>query len=485
MSTDKEVLIKEYLKGIHEDNAAVFAGAGLSAASGFVNWKMLLKEAAEELGLDIDKETDLISLAQYFFNKNGRQRLSQLVIDNFSAEAQINENHKILAQLPIDTYWTTNYDRLIEKSLTDAGKNPDVKIAQADFALLKPKRDVIVYKMHGDIERANETVLIKDEYETFHDKNQLFSIGLKGDLISKTFLFIGYSFEDPDLEFILSRIRVLLGQDGRKHYCFFKKVNRNDYSHLPQDEADEKFRYDSIKQELKCADLKRYHIIPVLVEKYEDITEILKTILERYSRSKILISGSAEEYSQFVEDDNSAQMFIHTLSHRIVKAGFKIASGFGLGVGSAVINGSLDFVYSTNKRKIGDYLILRPFPQYATNGEDLKYLWDQYRRDFISDVGCAIFIFGNKIVDGQTIDADGVRKEFDIAVAQGVKVIPIGATGYMSKVLWKEVTTNFDKYYNDFPALKPDFEFIGDATQDHQQIINRVIKIITTLKNGR
>lgn len=485
MSTDKEVLIKEYLKAIHEENAAVFAGAGLSAASGFVNWKVLLKEAAEELGLDIDKETDLISLAQYFFNKNGRQRLSQLVIDNFSAEAQINENHKILAQLPIDTYWTTNYDRLIEKSLIEAGKNPDVKIAQTDFALLKPKRDAVVYKMHGDIERANETVLIKDEYETFHDKNQLFSIGLKGELISKTFLFIGYSFEDPDLEFILNRIRVLLGQDGRKHYCFFKKVNRNDYNHLPQEEADEKFRYDSIKQELKCADLERYHIKPVLVEKYEEITEILKTILQRYSRSKILISGSAAEYNQFVNDDNDAQMFIHTLSHGIVKAGFKIASGFGLGVGSAVINGSLDFVYSTNKRNISDYLILRPFPQYATNGKDLKDLWDQYRRDFISDVGCAVFIFGNKDVDGQVLDADGISKEFDIAVAQGVKVIPIGATGYMSKTLWEEVITNFDKYYNEFPTLKPDFEFIGDATKDHQQIINRVIKIITTLRTGR
>lgn len=485
MSTDKEVLIREYLKAIHEDNAAVFAGAGLSASSGFVNWKVLLKEAAEELGLDIDKETDLISLAQYFFNKNGRQRLSQLVIDNFSAEAQINENHKILAQLPIDTYWTTNYDRLIERSLIDAGKNPDVKISQADFALLKPKRDAIVYKMHGDIERANETVLIKDEYETFHEKNQLFSIGLKGDLISKTFLFIGYSFEDPDLEYILSRIRVLLGQDGRKHYCFFKKVNRNDYRHLPEEEANEKFRYDSIKQELKCADLERYHIIPVLVENYEDITEILKTILERYSRSKILISGSAAEYSQFSEDDNNAQMFIHALSHGIVKAGFKIASGFGLGVGSAVINGSLDFVYSTNKRKISDYLILRPFPQYATNGKDLEDLWDQYRRDYISDVGCALFIFGNKIVDGQVLIADGVRTEFDIAVAQGVKVIPVGATGYMSKILWNEVISDFDKYYSDFPSLKSDFEFIGDATQDHQHIINRVIKIITTLKNGR
>ncbi len=485
MTTDKEVLIKEYLKAIHEDNAAVFAGAGLSAASGFVNWKTLLKDAAEELKLDIDKETDLISLAQYFFNKNGRQRLSQMIIDNFSAGAQINENHKVLAQLPIKTYWTTNYDRLIEKSLIEAGKNPDVKIAQADFATLKPKRDAVVYKMHGDIERANETVLIKDEYETFHEKNHLFSTGLRGDLISKAFLFIGYSFEDPDLEYILSRIRVLLGTDGRRHYCFFKKVSINDYEKLPPEEAEKAFKYDSIKQELKCRDLERYHIIPVLVDDYEEITEIFKTILQRYKRSKVLLSGSAAEYSQFVDDDDKAKMFIHTLSHEIVKNNFKIASGFGYGIGSAVINGSLDYAYSTNKRNIGDYLILRPFPQYATKNENLPSLWEEYRKDFISDVGCAIFLFGNKHVDGQILNADGVRKEFDIAVQQGVKVIPVGSTGYMSKVLWEEMMLNYEQYYEEFPMLKSDFEFIGDGTQDHHKIIERVLKIIQTLRNGR
>lgn len=483
MGTDKEVLIREFLKALHEDNAAIFAGAGLSAASGCVNWKGLLKEAADELGLDIEKENDLISLAQYFFNKNGRQRLSQLVIDNFSAEAKVNENHRELAKLPIYTYWTTNYDRLIETSLREAGKNPDVKIKQADFTLLKPKRDAIVYKMHGDIERANETVLIKDEYQMYHENNQLFTIGLKGDLISKTFLFIGYSFEDPDLEFILSRIRVLLGQDGRNHYCFFKRVNREDY--LPGDEGDEKFRYDSIKQDLKCTDLERYHIKPVLVEEYPDITDILKTICQRYSRSKILISGSAAEYNQFSDDVKTAKLFIHKLSHEIVGAGFKIASGFGLGVGSAVINGSLDYVYSTNRRNLGNYLILRPFPQFATNDLDIPRLWDQYRKDFISDVGCAVFIFGNKDVNGKVVDAEGVRKEFDIAVTQGVKVIPIGATGYMSKILWEEVLLNYEQYYPEFPALKSDFEFIGQPEQDHNEIIDKVIKIISILRTGR
>ena len=39
----------KYLKEINNENAAIFAGAGLSVASGLVNWKGLLTEIAEEL----------------------------------------------------------------------------------------------------------------------------------------------------------------------------------------------------------------------------------------------------------------------------------------------------------------------------------------------------------------------------------------------------------------------------------------------------
>lgn len=50
---------RQYVKAIQEGYAAIFAGAGLSRPSGFVNWKELLRELAEEIHLDVDKETDI------------------------------------------------------------------------------------------------------------------------------------------------------------------------------------------------------------------------------------------------------------------------------------------------------------------------------------------------------------------------------------------------------------------------------------------
>ncbi len=124
MPIRKEVFIKNYIKALNNGDAAVFAGAGLSAPSGCVNWKQLLREIAEELQLDIEKESDLVAIAQYYYNKNGsnRTRLNDIIKDAFQTGKNPNVNHNILARLPVSTYWTTNYDKLIEKSLENNGK---------------------------------------------------------------------------------------------------------------------------------------------------------------------------------------------------------------------------------------------------------------------------------------------------------------------------------------------------------------------------
>ncbi|NAW45096.1 hypothetical protein FGF76_24225, partial [Salmonella sp. gx-f4] len=64
-SNEIEAFIKDYVKDLSEDSAAIFAGAGMSKSQGFVDWPELLSDIADELGLSIDKEKDLISLAQF------------------------------------------------------------------------------------------------------------------------------------------------------------------------------------------------------------------------------------------------------------------------------------------------------------------------------------------------------------------------------------------------------------------------------------
>jgi len=225
MTRQIDLFINTYVQALRDQNAVVFAGAGMSIPAGMVDWKGLLRSIAEDIGLDVDKEHDLVTLAQYHVNeRGGRHRINQALINEFSIRAALTENHRLLASLPIRTYWTTNYDTLIEESLRAAKKKPDIKITVENIATSVPRRDAVIYKMHGDISQPHKAVVTKDDYESYDSTRHLFSLALQGDLVSKTFLFIGFSFNDPNLNYILSRIRALLGENRREHYCLLRRV---------------------------------------------------------------------------------------------------------------------------------------------------------------------------------------------------------------------------------------------------------------------
>ena len=471
---DIESFIKEFVKDLAENNVAVFAGAGMSKSAGFVNWADLLRDIAAELGLSVDKEHDLISLAQYHVNENrGKARINKKILEEFAQEAEATENHKILARLPVTTFWTTNYDTLIENSLKAANKVVDIKHQVKQLANTRPKRDVVIYKMHGDVHHPADAIITKEQYESYYKTHESFVTTLSGDLISKTFLFIGFSFTDPNLDYVLSRLNIQFGEDSRQHYCFIKKQSKGK-------DDDEIYKYNLRKQELMINDLMRYKIKAILVDEYSDITEILKEIERRFRKKTVFISGSAEEYGAW--NRNEAQSFIHSLSRNIVSAGFRIVNGFGWGVGSAVINGALEAVYERPDRYSEDQLIMRPFPQFETGEKKLPDLWEEYRQRMISLAGIAVFIFGNKNDGmGNIISANGVKREFEIAISQGLIPIPIAATGYITQDIFDEILKAPEKYYVGLEWAIPIIKELASDKLSADEIIQKVITIIQTI----
>ena len=470
--------VDTFTKSIKESNAAIFAGTGLSIPAGFVNWKNLLREIAVELNLDIDKENDLIAIAQYHYNEKGnnRHKLNQLLIEEFTQGTSVTPNHKILAALPIQTYWTTNYDKLIEKAIEEEGKTPDTKITQENLSTNIPKRDAVVYKMHGDVSLPDQAILTKDDYEGYNEKRPLYTTALQGDLVAKTFLFIGFSFDDPNLEYILSRIRILLGQNQRDHYCFFKKVNRKDFK------SDADFNYAEIQHQLKIKDLRRYSINALLIDDYSEITEVLSAIQKKVLRSNIFISGAAKVYDPRTEKDTLS--FVHKLSYRISSKGYKIVSGAGYGIGSAVINGATEYVFSTKYRHLDDALVLRPFPQVVTGTKSKDERNLEYRNEMMRHAGIALFIFGNKDDEkGSWKLSNGMIEEFKVAIKQGVIPIPVGATGYTSEELWNKVMTKPELYDPHNPDLLDALKQIGDKSLIDDELINQILKAISILQN--
>lgn len=484
---DKEMqnFIREYAGEIEAGNAAIFAGAGLSVGTGAVSWKELLREAASNIGIDVDKEYDLVSVAQYIYNQsNSRNKITRLIKNHIKTNGKVTENHKILASLPIKTFWTTNYDEYIEESLKSINKVCDAKKNVHDLSTEINDSEATVYKMHGDINQAHEAVLIKDDFEIYDKKNELFTLALKGDLISKTFLFIGFSFDDPNLETILSKVRIMLEGNIRTHFCFFKSINENDPEF--ENETDEslkkeKVEYAKNKQYLKIKDLERYGIKSILVENYSDITEILKKIKNRYKSKNIFISGSNSDpdLSEY-KIQGRADEFIAKLSYRLHMEGYLITTGLGLYVGNQVVSGVLEGVEKTQTRNLDSAIKMRAFPQVVNQEVDSERVWSSYRERILEDCGSVIFLMGNKMTTNKEIVyADGIEKEFKIAHLQEKNLIPVGITGYQSKLLWEKMNDNLLEYYpHADEKFKSLFSTLISDEISEGDLINSIIEII-------
>lgn len=476
MTIPLDQFIRDFTKEIRSKNAAIFAGAGVSIPAGFVDWKGLLREIISDLGLDPETETDYVTLAQYHCNeKQTRNRLTQTIFTHFAATKTPTANLEILARLPIHTYWTTNYDKLIETALTNARKVPDVKYTMEQLTVTRPERDAVVYKMHGDIDHPTEVVITKDDYEKYPLKMGFFISALKGDLISKTFLFLGFSFTDPNIDYILSRVRATYEKHQRLHYCILRKVAKS------EGETPEAFEARRLKQEYFIKDLKRFGIQTVFVSDYQEITSILQRIENRYKRTSILVSGAAHDYGLWAQGE--ANEFLHKLSYQIVSSGNRVITGFGLGVGSAVINGALASIEAHGKSVSEEQLVMRPFPQIATGGGDLAARWTAYRRSMASSSGIAIYVFGNKLVDGKVVPSGGIQEEFQIACEAGVKPLPIGCTGYIAEALWKQVLADFDSFYpSAHRSFRELFEKLGTKPGNLDELLTTTNKLIQKLQ---
>jgi len=186
-------------------------------------------------------------------------------------------------------------------------------------------------------------------------------------------------------------------------------------------------------------------------------------------RSTVFISGSAYEYGRF---GDTGRPFVRNLTKTLLRNNFKVISGFGLGVGGAVVEGAMDEVYLEKKTNITDHLHVYPFASHEHH-KDVK---TSYRMDMITRAGVAIFVFGNKLHDIAIKEAEGMMEEFQIASSNKAVLIPVGASGYVSERLWQEMMARFDEYVDSREKFEL-YEELGAPYTRHDRLIDIIIQI--------
>ena len=160
---------------------------------------------------------------------------------------------------------------------------------------------------------------------------------------------------------------------------------------------------------------------------------------------------------------------------RLISEGYNLVSGFGLGLGEQCVIGALRALYGISKGVDLERLIVRPFPRATKTNQQQQNT--RHREDLIARSGVIVVMAGNREQAGGNEISPGVLEEVDIALREGKRVIPLGATGYAARKVWEKAVADPERY---LPGLKAGKELmtLGDSKATNDQLINALFGLL-------
>lgn len=462
----KEVLINEYAKNLKNGSASLFIGSGLSRQANYSGWKDILRNCANEIGLDVEKEKDLITLAQYYIRVKQRTQITETIKEFFSDNNGTVQNvHRIIASLPLNAVWTTNYDTLIERAYENEGISTTVITDDDSYRNIDRTAKIRIHKIHGTVKAAGKCIIARQDYDLFPQTHDIVLSELKGEMCSNSFLFLGYSFSDTDIQHILTKIRLEYeNQHPQRHFCIVETVKRKD------GESEEDYKYRTTLQEHYVSDMQCYGIDVVLVDSYDEIEDILLSIRDKVYDKNILITGSYDDNDQISSRISATTTM---LASSLIKNGYKIVTGYGKNLGADISDGVYDGLTKSNK-KVKDFnnvLDIFPFPYRQRKTAARDKLYTEIRKRMVSLTKVSIIIAGK--TKGR--NSQGVYEEYELSNGSNHLIIPIATTGGSARQIWDELNKT-EKYNKNqlFQSL--------DKETDANNIVKTVIELIEEKK---
>ena len=447
-SMNEKEFINEMAEHIIRDETSLFLGAGSSCSVGFPSWGKLLEECTHKLNIKITKDTDLFSIAQYFSNRYGKTELQKIVKSvlnkKFEFESKLLNS---IMDLNFKNIWTTNYDSVIEDNLSRRRIISNKIIRDSDLVSLVPQTDINIYKLNGDVSDSDNIVITKADIEKYNDNHQLLLTFFKKELISNTFLFLGYSFSDTIVLSCLSFISTYLNNKNNFHYTIIEKKN-------------------TCQHKLFIKDLeKRYHIKVLQVKSNDEIPNILDRLVNKIRSYRIFISGSFINLND--DDDKFANELSKELTYRLLEK-YQIYSGMGYKLGNYISGYGLNYLFEEHFTNIEHHLIMRPFAEHMSEQQI-----HNHRENLIDQCQFVIFLFGDSKHRNENHNSIGVWNEYHIAKKNRKVIIPIGSSGFESRKIYNDVLNNITQY----PYLEKYINILGES-RDATRITDIILRII-------
>ncbi len=224
---------EELVSAVAQRRAILFAGAGLSCSLGLPLFNVLTDRLSRELNIQAS-EIDYPVLAEYYFLKTKRteqlyawmrQTWPPSQVDIYQSDA-----HSAIVKLDFPVIYTTNYDSWIERAFAAHGK-PFRKVIRVGDLAATQQGETEIIKFHGDLEDPESIILTESSFLRRMSLEEPLDIRLRSDSLARPLLFVGYSLSDPNIRFLLFRLRELWSrhnQGGERPKSYILIVHRDE-----------------------------------------------------------------------------------------------------------------------------------------------------------------------------------------------------------------------------------------------------------------
>ena len=232
-------LENEYLN----NKCVLFVGAGISSrivrsdGTRVPNWNefvgQLIEFAYRREYFSDEEKYDLfdmlrhnksISVAQIVIDELKESEFQEFLSEVFHNLEPNDPIYPLLCKMCFRAIVTTNFDTLIEDAFQRFAPQKIKTWTQDEIhENLAQIEEQFLLKLHGTYERQSTVILGIQGYLECLYKNQIILELMESLLLTTTFLFVGYSMSDPDINQMIDYINVINNRNNRNHYIAVEK----------------------------------------------------------------------------------------------------------------------------------------------------------------------------------------------------------------------------------------------------------------------
>lgn len=216
--------------------ASVMIGAGFSknadkdVDASMKDWTELGRVFYTKLYGKEPSDSDLLNLspirlASMVEASFGRAFLDKMIAHSLpDTQFRPNELYRDLLNLRWRDVFTTNYDRLLERTYSVKGMNRHYNVVTNKETLIYEDSPRII-KLHGSFPNIHPYIITEEDFRTYPQKYPEFVNTVKQSLIENLFCLIGFSSDDPNFLSWIGWMRDVMGKLTMPVYCITYNKN--------------------------------------------------------------------------------------------------------------------------------------------------------------------------------------------------------------------------------------------------------------------